>query len=93
MNASEQSSPGYELVVVSGDELETFELPREGTVTLGRAADNVIQIDHPLVTRSHVRLTLGASVMIEDLGGSNELWTVDRDFSRMNLNVKNPLLA
>jgi hypothetical protein len=68
---------GYELLVVSGDALETFELSREGTVTLGRAEDNAIRIDHPSVSRQHARLTLGTRILIEDLGGANGTFVRD----------------
>jgi pSer/pThr/pTyr-binding forkhead associated (FHA) protein len=58
-------------VVVSGEELRVFDLPREGSRTIGRAEGNQIRIDHPSVSRWHAVLEFGASIAIEDLGGSN----------------------
>lgn len=69
--APRQSRTDTQLVVVSGEELRVFDLPREGSRTIGRAEGNQIRIDHPSVSRWHAVLEFGASIAIEDLGGSN----------------------
>ena len=73
-NPNSGSNPGtqsLELVVFAPDETRTHDLPAAGEVTLGRAEDNRIRLDHPSVSRHHARLTLGQGLVIEDLGGVN----------------------
>jgi two-component system, NtrC family, response regulator AtoC len=41
------------------------------SITIGRAADCGLVIDHPSVSRRHAFLTIGPRVRIEDLGSSN----------------------
>lgn len=44
----------------------------QAQITIGRAANNDIHIDHPAVSRHHARITRrGDSYVIEDLGSSN----------------------
>jgi two-component system response regulator AtoC len=54
-----------------GEQTETFALPPEGSVCLGRDEDNDVRIDAPSVSRRHAVLHLGKTIRIEDLGGSN----------------------
>jgi len=46
-------------------------LPATGTVTAGRALECEVRIDHPSVSRAHVRVHGGAMLRVEDLGSSN----------------------
>jgi two-component system, NtrC family, response regulator AtoC len=61
----------YELVIFSSDEVRTFGLPREGTVTIGRGEASVVRIDDPSVSRNHAILRVGAKLVIQDLGSAN----------------------
>src|SRR5215472_11690058 len=49
----------------------TITLPRVGTLTIGRAPECEIMIDHISVSRRHAALHVGASLAIQDLGSSN----------------------
>jgi DNA-binding NtrC family response regulator len=62
---------GYQLVVVSGHEIRTFDLPSAGEVTIGRDEGTAVCIDDPSVSRRHALLRVGDTLEIEDLGGSN----------------------
>jgi two-component system response regulator AtoC len=68
---------GFQLLVVSEEGLKTFDLPREGAATIGRAAHNQVRIDHPSVSRLHARLYLGPRPRLEDLGGPNGTFVHD----------------
>ena len=48
-----------------------FDLPDHGAVTIGRGTDCQVRIDHPSVSRRHVKLHLGKHLRLEDLGSSN----------------------
>lgn len=67
----------FQLLVVSEEGLKTFDLPREGAATIGRAENNRVRIDHPSVSRLHARLHLGPRPRLEDLGGSNGTFVQD----------------
>ena len=59
-------------LVVIGEGLDaTYPLPDSGKVDIGRAPDSEIRIDHPSVSRTHARLTIGATLVIEDRGSAN----------------------
>jgi two-component system, NtrC family, response regulator AtoC len=75
------SEPTHELVVFSGDDLRVYELPREGSVTIGRAEGNVVRLDDPSVSRHHAVLHIGSSLVLEDLGGQNGTFLRDRAHS------------
>jgi two-component system response regulator AtoC len=68
---------GYQLLVVSGDGLKTFDLPADGAATIGRAENSQVRIDHPSVSRLHARLHLGPRLRLEDMGGSNGTFVHD----------------
>ncbi len=61
----------YQLVIVSGEQITTFVLPRAGDVTIGRDAAAALHIDDPSVSRRHAVLRVGPRLEIEDLGGAN----------------------
>ena len=68
-----QAAPSGRLcLVVIGEGLDaTHPLPDSGEVTIGRAPDTDIRIDHPSVSRHHAVLTIGDALEIEDLGSAN----------------------
>ena len=59
------------LLVMSAESFASLPLPRTGVITVGRSTKCDVQIDDPLVSRQHVRLHLGPTVEIEDLGSAN----------------------
>jgi two-component system, NtrC family, response regulator AtoC len=59
------------LIVIVNGVVSTHALPATGSVTLGRARENDIQIIDPSVSRAHARIHLTSPVMIEDLGSAN----------------------
>jgi two-component system, NtrC family, response regulator AtoC len=61
----------YQLIVISGEEIRTFDLPQTGEVTIGRGDGTALRIDDPSVSRRHAVLRVGDGLEIEDLGGSN----------------------
>jgi two-component system response regulator AtoC len=77
---SDAASPraAYQLVVFSGEEIRTFDLPPAGEVTIGRAEDSTVRIDDPSVSRSHAVLRVGPTLEIEDLGGANGIFVRQR---------------
>jgi DNA-binding NtrC family response regulator len=54
----------------------------EGNYVLGRGASADIRIDHPSVSRAHLRLSVGAHVLVEDLGSANGTWLAGRRLER-----------
>jgi two-component system response regulator AtoC len=64
----------YQLVVFSGEEVRTFDLPAAGEVTIGRDAASTVRIDDPSVSRSHAVLRVGPTLEIEDLGGAGGIF-------------------
>src|SRR6185295_17951459 len=71
-DATETRAPvALELAVFAGDELTTYSLPEEGQVTIGRADESAVKIDHPSVSRKHAILHVGPHLRIQDLGSAN----------------------
>ncbi|MBK9034517.1 MAG: sigma 54-interacting transcriptional regulator [Myxococcales bacterium] len=56
---------------MAGETVAVHELPATGSVELGRAVDAPIRIDHPSISRRHLRLWLASGLEAEDLGGTN----------------------
>jgi two-component system, NtrC family, response regulator AtoC len=75
---SGSDSAGYELVIFSGETVRTFQLPREGTVTIGREPDSDVCIDDSAVSREHALLRVGKELELEDLGGANGTFLRER---------------
>ena len=73
-----ESRPGYQLMVFWESTLQTFDLPRAGAVSIGRAEENAVRIDEASVSRQHAVLHVGPELLIEDLGGSNGTWVRER---------------
>jgi transcriptional regulator with PAS, ATPase and Fis domain len=59
------------LLVIGKGEVATHPLPDNGEITVGRAGSADISINDPSVSRRHVTLHLGRSIMLEDLGSAN----------------------
>lgn len=69
--SDEGSQHGEGLLLVTGGEtLLTFPLRRD-EVTIGRAPDCDIVLEHVALSRRHVRLTLAPAMAVEDLGSRN----------------------
>jgi two-component system, NtrC family, response regulator AtoC len=66
------------LLVIGPDSYETYDLPPAGTVTLGRADTNDVRIDDAQASRSHARLIIGETLLVEDLGSVNGTRVRDR---------------
>ncbi len=66
-----QSSGRLVLVAFCEENTSVFELAGDGPVTIGRAPECELQIDHPSVSRQHARVYLGTPLTIEDLGSRN----------------------
>jgi len=66
-------APGPRLRVLAGPAEEVGrEFPLEGTVTIGRRADQRIVLSDPSVSRAHARIEVGdGGVAIVDLGSTN----------------------
>jgi DNA-binding NtrC family response regulator len=65
------TSVPLKLAVFAGDSVAVHDLPPSGSITIGRAADSDVRIEHASVSRRHAILHLGAPVRIEDLGSVN----------------------
>jgi two-component system response regulator AtoC len=70
--------PRLELLVFSGEEIRTLELPPAGTVSIGRVEGNAVRIDDLSVSRQHAVLHVGETLVIEDLGSANGTMVRDR---------------
>ncbi|MEA2696294.1 MAG: hypothetical protein QOI66_565 [Myxococcales bacterium] len=75
---------GAFLLVVGRDSYSTYNLPQNGTLTIGRGDTNEVRIDDPLASRTHARLyvDLGAGMYLEDLGSVNGTRIKDQPLQR-----------
>ena len=64
---------GAFLLVVGRDSYGTYNLPENGSLTIGRGETNEVRIDDPLASRNHARLyvNVGEGMFLEDLGSIN----------------------
>jgi len=77
LSAEESSTPArsiLQLVIFSGEDIRTVDLPATGEVTIGRDEGSTVRIDDPSVSRKHAVLRMGPTLEIEDLGGANGLF-------------------
>ena len=59
------------LLVIAGDDVRTFPLPSNGSVSIGRGTKCDVSIDHPTLSRTHLVLQLGKAIEIVDQGSAN----------------------
>jgi len=59
------------LLVVMGEEVNSYLLPRVGVLTIGRSEGSDIQIPHSTISRQHARVILGTGIHVEDCGSLN----------------------
>jgi DNA-binding winged helix-turn-helix (wHTH) protein len=50
---------------------------RSGENIVGRDVDDVIEIDHPTISRRHARIVIAEHATLEDLGSKNGTWLND----------------
>jgi DNA-binding NtrC family response regulator len=64
---------GAFLLVVGRDSYGTYNLPENGSLTIGRGETSEVRIDDPLASRTHARLyvNVGEGMFLEDLGSIN----------------------
>jgi len=63
---------GGACLVVGADGLfASYPLPNNGRMSIGRAPENDVCIDHPSISRRHAELEIGADVRIRDLESQN----------------------
>lgn len=62
---------GLALYVLGDENGARYPLPAAGSVTIGRDATCEIVLDHPMVSRRHLTLHLGAELQVEDLRSAN----------------------
>ena len=59
------------LLVLAPGTHSTYPLGPRGRVSVGRGSDNLVAIDDPTISRHHIRIHLGTTLRVEDLGSSN----------------------
>jgi hypothetical protein len=59
------------LLVLGAGVHTTYPLGPRGRVSIGRGSDNLVAIDDPTISRHHIRIHLGPTLRVEDLGSSN----------------------
>jgi two-component system response regulator AtoC len=65
-------APGrLQLLVMGEGVVVNHPLPETGDVVIGRANDSDVQVEDRGISRRHAKLTLGATMTIEDLGSAN----------------------
>jgi transcriptional regulator with GAF, ATPase, and Fis domain len=70
-------------LIVSGPHGVTVHaIRRNATLTVGRSPECEIPIDHPSISRRHVRLHFGATWTAEDLGSTNKTTVAGKELHR-----------
>src|SRR5687767_10072869 len=60
------------LLVMTGEQIDVRPLPLSGEVTVGRSSTCDVRIDHPSISRTHLRIRISdEGLAVIDLGGSN----------------------
>jgi two-component system, NtrC family, response regulator AtoC len=73
------SAPRLSLRVVGDDILDSFPLPPNGEVVVGRGEESDLRIDHPSISRKHAKVIADTDgVRIVDLGSANGTRLGDR---------------
>jgi len=63
--------PRLQLLVFSGEQIRSIELPAAGTISIGRGEESAVRIEDLSVSRNHAVLHVGQKLTIEDLGSAN----------------------
>jgi two-component system response regulator AtoC len=66
------------LLVVGDSVLSTEALPPHGSVTIGRAPECDVRIDHGSISRNHATLSVGDNLRIIDHNSANGTWVHDQ---------------
>jgi DNA-binding NtrC family response regulator len=71
--ANEREGPpsSLQLIVMAEARSQRIDLPRGGTVTLGRGDGSEVRIEDSSISRSHAALHVRNTLQLEDLGSSN----------------------
>src|SRR5262249_20864079 len=69
--SEEVQRPRLQLLVFSGEEIRSLDLPAVGTMSIGRDEESAVRIDDLSVSRNHAVLHVGPKLVIEDLGSAN----------------------
>ena len=69
--AQREAPSGLQLVVMASAGSQRVDLPRSGTVTLGRGDTATVKIDDDSISRAHAAIHVRNTVQLEDLGSSN----------------------
>ena len=59
------------LLVIEGDAVRAYPLPRRGKLIVGRAEESDIRIDHPSLSRRHAAIEIEGGIYIRELGSTN----------------------
>src|SRR5215208_1037860 len=60
------------LLIMRGDEVEVRTLPLQGEVTIGRGSQSDVRIEHPSISRAHLRIALtDRALRVTDLDSAN----------------------
>lgn len=59
------------LVVITADGASSIPLVENSRLTIGRAAENTIVLDDPLISRTHAAIHVGQTIEVEDLASAN----------------------
>jgi transcriptional regulator with PAS, ATPase and Fis domain len=59
------------LLVIEGDTAKAYPLPLRGTLTVGRAEECEVRIDHPSLSRRHASIEVDRGIWIRELGSTN----------------------
>ena len=59
------------LRVISGNDMQVYDLPEKGELLIGRNAGTDIRVTHESVSRQHAVLRIGEKMHLEDLGSRN----------------------
>ncbi|HEY0986620.1 MAG TPA: sigma 54-interacting transcriptional regulator [Kofleriaceae bacterium] len=73
-----RSSGRLSVVVLADRAIASHPVPDAGEVSLGRAPENIVEIDYPGVSRHHALLHIGPAPAIEDVRSTNGTWVRGR---------------
>ncbi|HLL80996.1 MAG TPA: sigma 54-interacting transcriptional regulator [Longimicrobium sp.] len=71
LQPSEEEGSGLAMLVLTGESVATFPLPRSGQVVIGRSREADIYVDDASLSRLHASLELEPELRIRDLGSVN----------------------